>query len=751
MVAKAIDKYVELQVAKRLDATVKIDQSLIDVVLRMFERCLVAKKHYQAVGMALESLRLDLLETAISRGDDIPNLLNYVLNAAMNYAQDLDFRNQVLKLLVTLYRKLAVPDYLSISQCLLQLNESSAVAELLNTLSKGSETDQLMAYQVAFDIEENGTQDFTSKVLGALPVLPAEAAVEANEMQVDERDSLLAKPTANSNTPLAKLHLILSGKISVALGLEFLFRNNNTDIQIMRNTKSSFDSRNSALHSSISLANAIQNSGTTNDEFLRESTDWLFRSANWARFTATAALGVINQGHLTESLKLLGPYLPAEGVSGSPYSEGGALYALGLIHANHGSSVVPTLLKTLRSTHSEQLQHGASLGIGVAAMASGDQDIYEALKTVLYTDSAVAGEAAGLAMGLVMLGTGNTVAIEEMLQYAHDTQHEKIIRGLSLGLAMILFGREDLADDYISTFCLDKDPVIRYGGMYAVSMAYAGTGNNKAIKRLLHVAVSDVNDDVRRAAVTGLGFILYKTPEKVPKVVQLLSESYNPYVRYGATMALGIACAGTGLTEALDILEPLAKDNVDFVRQGALIGLGMVCMQLNETSCPRSAAIRKRFAEVVADKREDLLCRVGASLGQGIIDAGGRNVSISLQTRSGNRNISAIVGMAVFTQFWNWFPLAHFISLAFMPTGIIGLNINLEAPKFQLMSNSKPILFSYPPALQPVKVEIVEKVKTAVLSTTAKSKARAKNGSKEEMEVVITRLISRMKKRTKHP
>lgn len=79
-------------------------------------------------------------------------------------------------------------------------------------------------------------------------------------------------------------------------------------------------------------------------------------------------------------------------------------------------------------------------------------------------------------------------------------------------------------------------------------MAYCGTGNNKAIRQLLHMAVSDVNDDVRRASVTALGFILFRTPEQVPRLVQLLSESYNPHVRYGATFALGIACAGTGMS-----------------------------------------------------------------------------------------------------------------------------------------------------------------------------------------------------------
>ncbi len=32
-------------------------------------------------------------------------------------------------------------------------------------------------------------------------------------------------------------------------------------------------------------------------------------------------------------------------------------------------------------------------------------------------------------------------------------------------------------------------------------------------------------------------------------------------------MAVGVSCAGTGLTEAQQVLEPLLKDSVDFVRQ----------------------------------------------------------------------------------------------------------------------------------------------------------------------------------------
>lgn len=58
--------------------------------------------------------------------------------------------------------------------------------------------------------------------------------------------------------------------------------------------------------------------------------------------------------------------------------------------------------------------------------------------------------------------------------------------------------------------------------------------------------------------------------------MKLLALSYNPHVRYGTALALGIACAGTQFKEALDMLDPLLNDTTDFVRQGAYIGMAMV-------------------------------------------------------------------------------------------------------------------------------------------------------------------------------
>ena len=102
-------------------------------------------------------------------------------------------------------------------------------------------------------------------------------------------------------------------------------------------------------------------------------------------------------------------------------------------------------------------------------------------------------------------------------------------------------------------------------------------------------------------------------------------------------------------------------------------------------------------------------------------------------------DMAAVVGLLVFTQFWYWFPLAHFLSLAFQPTALIGLNKELKMPKVEFTSNAAPSVFGYPPAMEEKKDSKKEKVEKAVLSITSKQKRRdaAKTREGEEkMDVV---------------
>lgn len=78
---------------------------------------------------------------------------------------------------------------------------------------------------------------------------------------------------------------------------------------------------------------------------------------------------------------------------------------------------------------------------------------------VLRADSAVAGEAAAIAMGLLCCGAKEESAdsrAREMVEHTHRTQHEKIIRGLAIGLAMASYGREENADGLIEQLTTDQ-------------------------------------------------------------------------------------------------------------------------------------------------------------------------------------------------------------------------------------------------------------------------------------------------------
>ena len=756
-------------------------KSLNAVIRRIVDRCFQDGDYRQVVGIAVEAHSFDILREAIMKaGNDgeksgkgrardrsgREELMDYLLDICMDIIGERSVRNSILQLILDMLtaNQLPSPDYLSIAKCMVYLDQHSGVSKMLRHLvEKDDATSLAVAYQVSFDLYDNGTQDFRTRVVEGLPELeePKSEFSQANGHATEPNqgedaqasDPLLSQleeqgtgtstipsrtkesaPSAEHRKIYGAIRGILTGTKSIELSLEFMYRTNKSDRKILTKLKSSLEARHSIFHSAVNFANAFTNCGTTSDWFIRENLDWLGKAVNWSKFSVTASLGVIHKGNLGQGMKLLEPYLrdTPTGQS-SAYSKGGALFALGLIYTNHGKHVLNYLHNRLKDAGSEEVvQHGAALGLGVAGMATESEEVVEELKGALFSESAISGQATGLAMGLVMLGSANVKSIHDMVTYAHETQHEKTVRGLALGIALIMYARQEAADDLITGLLDDPDPVLRYGGVWTIALAYCGTSSNKAVRRLLHVAVSDVNDDVRRTAVMSLGFILFKKPESVPRMVELLAESYNPHVRYGACMALGIACAGTGLEEAVDLLEPLMKDTTDFVRQGALIALSMILIQVSEAMNPKTVTIRKHLQTVISDRHEDAMAKFGAALSLGIIDAGGRNCTIGLQTQTGNLNMAAIVGMAVFTQYWYWFPLTHFISLTFTPTTVIGLNTDLEIPELKLHCNTRPTMYDYPPAMAIKAEETPEKVKTAVLSTTAQAKRRKLAKAKQD-------------------
>ena len=139
-----------------------------------------------------------------------------------------------------------------------------------------SEANYLVAYQIAFDLVDKEQQAFTSTVISKI----AEKA-EANKCP----------------GKLALLQQVLRGEVRDRLNLQFLKKNNNTDMVLISKTKDVIGNRNSMLHSATIWMNGLMNAHTTNDTFLKDNLQWTSQATNWNRFSATASLGMIHMGN----------------------------------------------------------------------------------------------------------------------------------------------------------------------------------------------------------------------------------------------------------------------------------------------------------------------------------------------------------------------------------------------------------------------------------------------------------------------
>lgn len=69
--------------AEGLPEAKSIDSRLEAIVNRMFQRCLDDGQYRQAMGLALETRRMDIFESSITQSDDIISMLSYAFQVIL--------------------------------------------------------------------------------------------------------------------------------------------------------------------------------------------------------------------------------------------------------------------------------------------------------------------------------------------------------------------------------------------------------------------------------------------------------------------------------------------------------------------------------------------------------------------------------------------------------------------------------------------------------------------------------------------
>ncbi|OHS97551.1 Proteasome/cyclosome repeat family protein [Tritrichomonas foetus] len=706
VIAQTMKQYIrilnDLDYANRIGEDFKTKLSkIVDGILH---NLILQKNYTQCLCLSIET-RFDVYVKLSLQHQ--PSLVTQAIALAVNTVSDSKYRQSLLKTFVDFASDNC--DKFQLSQLHHALRDPLRVAELLITLKNSSDSDNwLLAYQIAFELAENASQKFRQDVITNLNL----------EFRENETKEAIVKNLEN----------ILQRKILLDLYLQFLFKNNKTDIHIIVALKETLDNTKMLVHSSVIAAYSFMFAGTGDDNFYRNNTAWFSNGRKWAQFITIAAVGAIHIGHLKAALQVLQPFLSR----GTPqYALGGGLYALGLIYANYSweQKVLDIVLHAMENTSSFVIKHGGCLALGLIAMGSQNLKYYEHARGILMDESPEAGEAAGYAIGMIMLGCGPCQQLDELYTTASTSVHEKVTRGGAMGLALMMYGKEEQSETLIQNLLNCRIPLMRESAAWVTALAYVGTASNTALQRLLHLAVSDVNPDVRRAAVIGVGFVLSRSAKEVPSMVDLLAKSYHPHVRSGAALALGIACAGTGMQEAIAILEPLLEDLEDFVKQSAMIAMAMVLQQQSDTAVPYAKTFRKYLMKMINKKRNDLQV-FGLCLAYGVLNAGGRNVVISCNSLRGENSVLATVGLALFCNYFYWQPLALMLPLAFHPTAVIGLDKNLQLPNWPILSKGNRKLYANPPSFESEK-EVVTLQKAAQLSITKRFDGLRKKDAEE--------------------
>lgn len=94
LVHKCIDTYTEKRVAifEKKQEGVEIDPRMEAIVNRKFEQCFKDGKFKQAIGIALETKRIDMVQASIERSSNPALMLGYAFTLAQETIKSKDFR-----------------------------------------------------------------------------------------------------------------------------------------------------------------------------------------------------------------------------------------------------------------------------------------------------------------------------------------------------------------------------------------------------------------------------------------------------------------------------------------------------------------------------------------------------------------------------------------------------------------------------------------------------------------------------------
>jgi hypothetical protein len=353
----------------------------------------------------------------------------------------------------------------------------------------------------------------------------------------------------------------------------------------------------------------------------------------------------------------------------SDYLKGGILFGMGINISNlfeFKELFIEKYFNILKTgSYNEEnkyqmIRNGAYLAIALSTGVSIKIKLKENFFNTLISNIAMSsktGELSALSFGLYIQSDSSKYVLKNLLKMINIVRNEKMIRFLFLSITLIYKNNKEIAEHLFEKLFVHQNPIIRSGAINIYTIAFTGTCNMKITEKILEFISKDLDDNVKKISIMSLGFLFLTKFSLLEKIIAPFIEHFNPFIRYGTCYAIGISSFGKNSFKAIEILEKLSYDKIDFVRQGAFISLGLSVFR--DKNQERRKKVKCFFEKKLYDKNHNELSRFGIIIGYALTQ-----ININKKNSNNNENsneIKEINGLFLFVQHWYWLPCILFI------------------------------------------------------------------------------------------
>ena len=404
----------------------------------------------------------------------------------------------------------------------------------------------------------------------------------------------------------------------------------------------------SARHNLASaFVNAFTNAGYGNDKLILgagegEKTSWVWKTKDDGMLSTTASLGMLLRWDIENGLDQIDKYTYAD----DPQIQAGALLAIGILNSGVRMDSEPAmaLLSTEENIGAKNIQMRVAsiMGLGLSCAGTNKEDLLELLLPIVEDTSLdmQLSAMAALSLGLIFVGSSNDRVSEAIITTLLDEDRQKQLkdkwtRFMSLGLALLFFGRQEEVEVILETLKAIDHPMAKPAAVLAEVCAWAGTGTVLKLQELLHLCndhieekAEDKEGDELIQTYAVLGLSLISMGEEVGQ--EMVLRQFGHLMHYGEAnirkavpLAMGLISPSNPQMKVYDTLSRYSHDNDNDVAINAIFAMGLLGAGTNNA---RLAQLLRQLASYYHRDQHSLFM---VRIAQGLLHMGKGTMSIN--------------------------------------------------------------------------------------------------------------------------